>query len=202
MQSANFDFWHILPLVHAFLFGATAVIGRILIARNRQHTAVSFTRGDSAQDFVARCFYLWLPVVDGLFLAGYGLTGNRGPFVVDVADLEWVRWAGAACMVISLIWVVFSQASMGAAWRMGVDADTSTDLVTSGPFALSRNPVYVGIRGTMLGQLLVVGSWPVLAIWVASELLVQLQVRFEEAHMARLHTQHYAQYCARVRRWL
>ena len=151
---------------------------------------------------MARCFYLWLPVIDGLFLAGYGLTRNRGPLVLDIAGLEWVRWAGVACMGVSLVWVVFSQASMGAAWRMGVDTTTPTDLVISGPFALSRNPVYVGIRGTMFGQLLVVGTWPVLVIWVASELLVQLQVRFEEVHMARLHAQRYAEYCTRVRRWL
>jgi len=172
MQSADFDFWRILPLVHACLFGATAVVGRILIARGRQHAAVSFSRGDSAQDFVARCFYLWLPVVDGLFLAGYGLSGNRGPAVMHVAGLEWLRWVGVVCMAVSLVWVVLSQASMGAAWRMGVDATTPTELVTTGPFALSRNPVYVGIRGTMLGQLLMIGTWPVLAIWAASELLV------------------------------
>ena len=85
---------------------------------------------------------------------------------------------------------------------MGVDATTPMELITTVPFALSRNPVYVGIRGTMLGQLLVIGTWPELVIWVVFELLVQLQVRFEEAHMARLHAQHYAEYCVRARRWL
>ncbi|WP_207004663.1 methyltransferase family protein [Trinickia mobilis] len=202
MQLIDPSLWRFLPLVHAVVFGSTAVVGRILIAKNRRHNAVSFSRGDSARDFVARWFYLWLPVIDGLFLAVYGFTGERGQPVLNLAGLEWVRLVGVACLIISLIWVVASQASMGAAWRMGVDADTQTELVTSGPFALSRNPVYLGIRGTMLGQLLVVGTWPVLAIWLMSELLVQIQVRFEEAHMVRLHAQRYAKYCARVRRWL
>jgi protein-S-isoprenylcysteine O-methyltransferase Ste14 len=194
--------WRFLPLFHALIFGATAVVGRILIARKRQHKALSFSGGDSAQDFVARCFYLWLPVIDGLFLAAYGITGKPGQLVFNLDGLEWIRWIGVASLAISLIWVVASQASMGAAWRMGVDASTRTELVTSGPFSVSRNPVYLGIRGTMLGQLLVVGTWPVLAIWALSELLVQIQVRFEEEHMVRLHAHGYVEYCSRVRRWL
>jgi protein-S-isoprenylcysteine O-methyltransferase Ste14 len=202
MHFDDSSFWRFLPLLHAGVFGATAVLGRIGIARANRHDAVSFSRGESARDFVARCFYLWLPVVDGLFLAFYGLTGERGQPVASLPDYEWLHWIGVACMVIALIWIVWSQAAMGTAWRMGVDSRTHTELITTGPFAVSRNPIYLGIRATILGQLLVVGSWPVLTIWVISELLVQIQVRFEEEHMFRLHAQRYAEYCSRVRRWL
>ncbi|TCG10071.1 hypothetical protein BZM27_01055 [Paraburkholderia steynii] len=173
MHFTGSDFWRFLPLVHAGVFGATAVAGRMLIARTNRHDAVSFSRGDSAHDFVARWF-----------------------------DQEWTRWIGVACMVVALIWVICAQATMGTAWRMGVDTRTRTELITTGPFALSRNPIYLGIRATILGQLLVVGTWPVLMIWVMSELLVQIQVRFEEEHMFRLHAQRYADYCSRVRRWI
>jgi protein-S-isoprenylcysteine O-methyltransferase Ste14 len=158
MQPTDLNLWRILPLFHAFVFGATAIVGRILIARNRMHNAVSFSGGDSARDYVARCFYLWLPVIDGLFLAVYGITGESGLPLIDLTGVERIRWVGVACLAISLIWVVASQASMGAAWRMGVDAKSRTELITSGPFAVSRNPVYLGIRGTMLGQLLVIGT--------------------------------------------
>ena len=67
MHFTGSDFWRFLPLVHAGVFGATAVVGRMLIARTNRHDAVSFSRGDSAHDLVARCFYFWLPVVDGVF---------------------------------------------------------------------------------------------------------------------------------------
>src|SRR5260370_706107 len=145
MQLTDPNLWRVLPLFYAAVFGAMAVVRRILLARNRKHNAVSFSGGDSARDFVARCFYLWLPVIDGLFLAVYGITGEPGQPVMNLASLEWIRWVGVACLVISLIWVVASQASMGAAWRMGVDASTRTELITSGPFAVSHNPIYLGI---------------------------------------------------------
>ena len=202
MQLPHPYLWRFRPVFHAVVFGATAVVGRILVATNRKQKAVAFSCGDSARDFVARWLYLWLPLIDSFFLAVYGLTGQRGQPVMNLVGLEWIRWVGVAFLAISLIWVVASQASMGAAWRMGVDASTQTELITSGPFAISRNPVYLGIRGTMLGQLLLVGTWPVLAIWGLSELLVQIQARLEDEHMVRLHAQRYLEYCSRVRRWL
>ncbi|MBP0592056.1 isoprenylcysteine carboxylmethyltransferase family protein [Paraburkholderia sp. LEh10] len=202
MHFTGSGFWRFLPLVHAGVFGATAVVGRILIARTNKHNAVSFSRGESARDFVARCFYLWLPVIDGLFVVFYAMSGERGQLAARLFGLEWTRWIGVVCMVIALVWVVCSQAAMGTAWRMGVDSRMRTELITTGPFAVSRNPIYLGIRATILGQLLVVGTWHVLMIWAMSELLVQIQVRFEEEHMFRLHAKRYAEYCSRVRRWL
>src|SRR5947209_504913 len=40
MSLSSLEFWRFLPIVHALLFGATAIIGRILVARNRHHRAV------------------------------------------------------------------------------------------------------------------------------------------------------------------
>jgi len=85
---------------------------------------------------------------------------------------------------------------------MGVDDAADGELCTSGLFAYSRHPVYTGIRVTMFAQLLVIGSWPALCIWVVSEFLAQLQARFEEEAMEAAHGALYVRYCARVRRWL
>jgi protein-S-isoprenylcysteine O-methyltransferase Ste14 len=43
---------------------------------------------------------------------------------------------------------------------------------------------------------------PVLVLMVASELLMQIQVRMEEAHLAKQHSQDYLHYSQRVKRWL
>jgi protein-S-isoprenylcysteine O-methyltransferase Ste14 len=105
-------------------------------------------------------------------------------------------------MAASLVWVVHSQAAMGTAWKMGVADDGTAQLCTEGVFAYSRHPVYLGIRLTMLSQLLVIGSWPMLALWVVSELLVQLQARFEEEAMQIRYGDRYLDYRKKVRRWL
>jgi len=52
------------------------------------------------------------------------------------------------------------------------------------------------------GAVLVATSAATLVLLVAGELLVQVQVRLEEQHLAGLHGERYAAYCKRVRRWL
>lgn len=195
--------WRFIPLFHAGLFGTLAVVGRIVFAIGAGRNSLSFSNGSSVRDYVARHFYVWLPVMDGAFLVFYAVTGDPGPMIIkELAAFQAIRWCGVACLFIALIWVVAAQSAMGASWRMGVDDQVRTELVTSGPFAVSRNPIYLGIRLSLFGQVLLVQTWPVLLCFVVCDILAQLQVRFEEAHMRVLDPADYAAYCARVRRWL
>lgn len=186
-------FWQLFPLAHAILFGLVAVALRSWLTGRK---SLTFWDGDSARDFVARCFYLWVPLVDVVYLIFYAVSGEPAPMLDDVR----VRWFGVLLMVAGPAWVVYAQASMGRSWAMGVVEDG--ELLTGGPFAITRHPIYLGVRVIMLGQLLVIGNWPVLIVWILCELLAQVQVRFEEEAMHVRYGKRYADYCARVRRWL
>lgn len=195
--------WQLLPLFHAAVFGVAAVIVRVLLAwRQSGASPFAFSGADTARELTARCFYVWMPLADLLLVVFYGASGDPGPLLwADWYRHDTLRWIGAALLAVSLGWVVASQAAMGRHWKMGVDHAGGALLVT-GPFALSRHPVYTGIRAMMLGQLLVIGSWPMFAVWLLSEMLVQQQARFEEAAMGASHGSNYAAYSAAVRRWL
>ena len=54
----------------------------------------------------------------------------------------WIGWVGGWLSLAGMMW---SQASMGRAFQVGQDEarEDAPTLVTSGPFARSRNPVYV-----------------------------------------------------------
>lgn len=196
--------WSMIPLLHACIFGLVAVVGRLVLVRYRTGAVPLALRGaDSAREFAARCFYLWLPSVDLVFVLAYAWSGDAGaPLLGGLLQLEAIRWAGTALMAASLAWVVRSQAAMGRNWKMGIDDDGAAQLCTEGVFACSRHPVYLGIRLTMCSQLLVIGSWPMLTLWVLSELLVQLQARFEEEAMLSRFGDRYLDYRKKVRRWL
>jgi len=196
--------WSLLPLVHACAFGLVAVAARILLVYRRTGaTPIAFGAGDSARDVTARCFYVWLPLADFGYVLSCALRDDPGPLLWP--DMPWtdaVRWTGVGLLSVSLAWVVLAQASMGRSWRMGVDDGDGGALQTSGLFAVSRHPVYTGIRVTLFGQLLLVLSWPGLCLWIAAELLVQLQARFEEEAMEARHGALYRDYRRAVRRWL
>ncbi|HEY8376967.1 MAG TPA: isoprenylcysteine carboxylmethyltransferase family protein [Nannocystis sp.] len=95
-----------------------------------------------------------------------------------------------------------AQAAMGAAWRIGVQAGERTELVTGGPFALVRNPVFSAMLVTGAGLLLLAPNLLALAGFFALLAAVELQVRFvEEPHLVRIHGERYRAYARRVGRF-
>jgi protein-S-isoprenylcysteine O-methyltransferase Ste14 len=76
-------------------------------------------------------------------------------------------------------------------------------LVTSGPFRVSRNPMYAGHAVTLVGAALWAGSWwPLLAAALAVAVTQRLVIRPEEAYLSGRFGDAYARYRSRVRRWL
>lgn len=113
--------------------------------------------------------------------------------------LAYVGWA---LLIASLIWLLIAQAQMGSSWRIGIDDKRRTELVQHGLFTLSRNPIFLAMRVNLVGLFLVFPSVVTAALLAAGEILIQVQVRLEEQHLANLHGQVYDAYRATVRRWL
>lgn len=81
--------------------------------------------------------------------------------------------------------------------------DQATALVTTGVYAYTRNPMYLGVTTVLLAWAVYLGSpWalfgpPAFALYIA-----RFQIRPEERAMARLFGAAYEDYKSRVRRWL
>jgi protein-S-isoprenylcysteine O-methyltransferase Ste14 len=61
---------------------------------------------------------------------------------LDALDSAGVRATGLAIFLTGLIGTLYAQIAMGESWRVGVDEEERTPLVTSGPFAIVRTPIY------------------------------------------------------------
>jgi protein-S-isoprenylcysteine O-methyltransferase Ste14 len=76
-------------------------------------------------------------------------------------------------------------------------------LVTGGAYRWSRNPMYTGLAIAYLGGALLVGSWWPVAVWPLVILAVRrLVIDPEEQYLSERFGRAYADYRARVRRWL
>jgi protein-S-isoprenylcysteine O-methyltransferase Ste14 len=160
------------------------------------------TPGDDAHDFVGRIFRLLVGVTGAV-----ALTYAVDPDGAYVAPFTWAegdaaRLVGWALLLVALIWTFIAQAQMGKSWRIGVDAKHATALVATGLFTRSRNPIFVGIIVALTGYLLVLPNALTLSIWTLGVVLINVQVRLEEAHLSKLHGAAYDAYRARVGRWL
>lgn len=81
--------------------------------------------------------------------------------------------------------------------------EAATALVSGGPFRVSRNPMYLGLLLVLIGWAVLLGAPSSLAGPVVFVLYIQrFQIIPEERVLALKFGEVYAQYCARVRRWL
>ncbi|MFC4637786.1 methyltransferase family protein [Deinococcus hohokamensis] len=157
---------------------------------------------DSAHGYVGRAMRVLMLGLLTLLLALTvvpSLTPHLGS--LDMLAQPGVSAAGWALLLLSLGWVAAAQAAMGASWRIGIDTTRPTVLVQRGPFQVSRNPIFLGMRLNLLGLVLVMPNAGTLAALVAGEVLMQIQVRLEEAHLAGQHGDEYRKYTKAVPRW-
>jgi protein-S-isoprenylcysteine O-methyltransferase Ste14 len=183
-------------------FAAAFVLPTWRVWRRDRTNALVLPQDDSALGVIG----VWFKVIISSILvlcafAAFGVGLNvMGP--LDWANHSWLNLLGAILLVVTLVWVVIAQANMGQSWRIGIDQKVASNLITSGLFARSRNPIFLGMRINMLGLFFILPNAATLALLVASEILMAVQVRLEEAHLRGTIGPLYFAYCARVPRWL
>lgn len=163
----------------------------------------SLGRSDNAHDFVGMLFRVTLVAIL-LVVSVYTFWHSLYTYVIPIVWLQQrvLQSIGITLLVLSGFWILVAQAQMGTAWRIGIDIAHATLLVRHGVFRWSRNPIFLGMRLTLLGLFLVLPTAVTLAILVVGDVLLQIQVRLEEAHLSNLHGEQYRVYMQQTRRWI
>lgn len=79
---------------------------------------------------------------------------------------------------------------------------SATALVTTGPFAWSRNPIYLGNAIVLTGAgFALANPWFFLAVGASVAAVTRLAIVREEAHLAALFGRHWEAYRRRTNRW-
>ena len=129
------------------------------------------------------------------------LAGALNP--IDALDSRAVGWAGVALFVMGLAATLASQEAMGRSWRIGVDDQERTELVTTGPFTIVRNPIFASMLPTSLGLVMLVPNAVALGSFAALVAALEIQTRLvEEPYLLRTHGRRYASYAADVGRFI
>jgi protein-S-isoprenylcysteine O-methyltransferase Ste14 len=77
------------------------------------------------------------------------------------------------------------------------------ELITTGIYRFSRNPMYTGLAIMVAGGALLAGTWwPLLFLPLALLAVTQLAIKPEETYLAKCYGSAYADYRLDVRRWL
>jgi protein-S-isoprenylcysteine O-methyltransferase Ste14 len=136
------------------------------------------------------------------FLAGWAVDR------LDGSSPAWIRTAAAHQVGLALL--VGGAVVAAACVRLFVSRRTTVNpagrpaqLVSSGAYACSRNPMYVCLTVIYAGAALALGQvWSLILLplpWAAANFIV---IPYEEARLRETFGEAYADYCRRVRRWL
>ena len=172
--------------------------GRALMLRKKGIRAIVFGETDKSDFLLVPILLVFLYAV----LAGsFDLPMPRAlarPFWRSAA--AW--WGGIAVCVLALAGFALTLRSFGDSFRVGIDEKHPDRLVTSGMFAVSRNPIYVSFLLFFLGIFLLYPNLVILCVLVLFSLAVHRQVLREEAFLRAHYGREYEEYCRRVRRYL
>ena len=172
------------------------VLGRVLLLRRTGTRAMHFGELDKTDFLIPplALFYFYT-----IFAAAFDwpLVSSQKFFrSTAVASL------GVGLCLGGVLVLVLSIVSFGNSFRVGIDVDQPGRLVTTGIFAVSRNPIDVGFFLFLVGQLLVFPNWVLLAYLAGGTWLFHRQVLREEEFMRQRYGQEYVEYCSRVRRYV
>lgn len=141
-----------------------------------------------------------LALLLGLAAPILALIGLVDP--IATLDTGPLHAAGVVFAVAGIAATLLAQVAMGTSWRIGVDPQERTALVTSGPFALVRNPIFAAMIPTALGLTLLVPSVVALAGLAGLIVALELQVRvIEEPYLRGVHGDAYLAYARSVGRF-
>jgi protein-S-isoprenylcysteine O-methyltransferase Ste14 len=110
---------------------------------------------------------------------------------------------GLTCVVLGFTLAAFSARAFHRAGTEVVPGRPATTLVTTGPYKITRNPIYIGMTLVYFGLALVMTSIWVLVLLIPTLMILQRAVVMpEEAYLKRRFGPAYRKYQAHVPRWL
>ena len=133
-------------------------------------------------------------ILIALFLLRMGVFKGRNAITRD----PWLQGVGMAIFVLGLGLAVWARIYIGRNWGMPMSRKDDPELVTTGPYATIRHPIYAGIIAGMIGTAIAASLyWLVAAALLGGYFLYSALM--EERFMAKEFPDAYPQYRARTK---
>ena len=141
------------------------------------------------------------PLLFVVCAAGGALVYLVFPFRLALGP--WIRSLGGALVLAAIAFALWGQRTMRAAGTNIRPDQPATAIVSDGPFAFTRNPLYLSLLAMFAGIGIAAASLTFLAVIVPLALVLHFGVVLrEERYLDAKFGGTYRAYRARVRRWI
>lgn len=145
----------------------------------------------------------WPPVLFVGAIAAAWLLTRMAPLPWPGLDDTPAHWVGLGFGVAGLLLIVFALRALFEHRTTFQPNKASTALVTTGPYARFRNPIYLGeVLLLLYGAEITKSIWFVAAALTFGVLVTALQIIPEERHLEATFGDAYQDYKSRTRRWI
>jgi protein-S-isoprenylcysteine O-methyltransferase Ste14 len=109
-----------------------------------------------------------------------------------------VQVAGLLFAFVGIVFAIWARVHIGKNWGMPMAQKEIPELVTSGPYAIVRHPIYTGVLLAMLGSVLVAGmSWFIPLVFFLFYFIYS--ARHEERTMLKQFPEEYRHYMKKTK---
>jgi protein-S-isoprenylcysteine O-methyltransferase Ste14 len=113
----------------------------------------------------------------------------------------WLRWTGFGVGILSVVFWTWTQVTLDTQWSAQLQLRKNHHLITTGPYAWIRHPLYAGIFGWCVALSLLTANWIFVAVCVLSILGLLWRVPKEEQMMIEAFGDEYKAYMQRTGRF-
>ena len=194
---------YFLPLYFLLYFFVLVVLKTIVIRKQIGKNPIVLTTDDSAYGLIG--FYVkftMLTLVAYIIIFSAFQQWYEYFIPIKLLENERIKLVALFISLAAFFWIVISQNNMRQSWRIGVDLQNRTELITDGVYKISRNPIYVGMIISTAMLFFITPNMLTLLISILSFILIQIQVRLEEEYLTKMHGQEYLNYKQKVRRFM
>ena len=141
-----------------------------------------------------------VPVLLGGFLL---FRGNRFPDPLNhrvIPHVDALVWTGVVLCVAGLLVCIWARFALGRNWSGVVTLKGEHELITRGPYAWVRHPIYTGLLTMAVGTAVVRGHLAGIIAMPFIFVSFWIKLRYEEKVMSEKFPDEYAAYQQRVKR--
>jgi len=184
-------------MTHSFTFSAIAytweALGLVWFV------GLAFTKRAVRRQSVGARLFTLATVLTGFSLLASSWFTDSWLAARLLPETGGLQITGVCITIAGCIFAVWARIALGSNWSSQVAVKANHELVTNGPYALTRHPIYTGLITGAVGTALAVGEVRCILGIVLLVLAFMIKMSQEEKLMAQTFPDAYSRYRQRVK---
>ncbi|HEX8574884.1 MAG TPA: isoprenylcysteine carboxylmethyltransferase family protein [Flavobacterium sp.] len=193
----------ILPTYFIIYFAFAFIAKNIAVAKRIGKNPIALQKNDNIYGHTELYFGLVIIFIF-IYVLLFAFVPTLYSYFLPITYIDtWtMKYIGLGILAFTLVWTIIAQEHLKNSWRIGIDTKTKTEFITTGIFARSRNPIFLGIIGSLIGLFLITPNALTTLFLILGYILIQIQIKLEEEFLMSQHGQKYMDYKQKVRQLL